>query len=299
MIRKHFTKPFRNWVKEKIENINKEIDSKNKKKSNQFYTLFYPHSNNSESFVILKKNEELEKCELDLPVPPKNLWMGYGNNIVEYLYSGNEQISKMIQLINESGYEFDSCKRILELGCSSGRMIRWLKPYSGNKEIWGTDISSDHIYWANKYLNPPFNFATTTTIPHLPFEDRYFDIIYAGSVFTHIDDLSDSWFLELKRILSENGRIYITIHDRNSISLLETNEIWKESALNKFLHSNALFKENKENFGMFVGMRGPDSQIFYDLDYFTKSLGKKFEILSVTPESYGYQTGIVLKKYKS
>lgn len=29
----------------------------------------------------------------------------------------------------------------------------------------------------------------------LKFADGYFDVIYGGSVFTHIDDLADAWFL--------------------------------------------------------------------------------------------------------
>lgn len=296
MIRKYFTKPFRKWVKKKIEIINKEIDSKDKNKMNPPYTVFYPHSSNSDSYVIPKEIENLEKCELGLPIPPKDLWMGYGSNTVEYLYSGKEQISKMINLINNSGYNFNNSKSILELGCSSGRMIRWLKPFSANKEIWGTDISSEHIYWANNYLNPPFNFATTTTIPHLPFGDRYFDIIYAGSVFTHIDDLADAWFLELKRILTDDGRIYVTIHDRNTIDLIENSEIWKESLLSNLIRKNEIFKNNRNKFGMFVGLRGPDSQIIYDIDYFSKAIKNKFNIVSVTEGAYGYQTGIVLQK---
>jgi SAM-dependent methyltransferase len=62
-------------------------------------------------------------------------------------------------------------------------------------------------------------FCTTTTAPHLPFEDGYFDLIYAGSVFTHIADLADAWFLELKRIVRPGGRLYITVHDKHTIDL--------------------------------------------------------------------------------
>lgn len=296
MIRRYFIKPFRNWFKNKIEKLIKEIDSKNNKNRDLPFTVFYPHSKKSLSYVIPKSNENLIKCELGLPVPPERLWLGYGRNMQEYLYSGKDQIEIMIKLLEKSGLEFEKCKRILELGCSTGRMIRWLKPFSDKMEIWGTDISSEHIYWANKYLNPPFNFATTTTIPHLPFEDQHFDVIYAGSVFTHIDDLADSWFLELKRILTSDGRIYITIHDRHSIDLIEKRIEWRDSMLADLLKKNNTFRINRENFGKFVGLRGPDSQVFYDREYFEKSIGNKYEIISYTPEAYGYQTGVVLKK---
>jgi len=296
MIRKHFTNPFKKWVKQKLDYIYKENDSGNEKKINPTKLLYYPYLNNSDSYVILKEKDELERCENDLPVPPKNLWLGYGSNSADYLYSGNEQITKMLELINETGFNFYKSKKILELGCSSGRMIRWLEPYSEGKEIWGTDISSEHIYWANKYLNPPFNFATTTTIPYLPFEDRYFDVIYAGSVFTHIDDLAISWLLELKRILSDKGIIYLTIHDKHSIKLLNEHNSWKDSKLTKRINSDILFNENKDKFSVFVNGRGVDSQVFYDLDYFCELVKSIFKVASVHEEAYGYQTAVLLEK---
>ena len=53
------------------------------------------------------------------------------------------------------------------------------------------------------------------------FSDSYFDLIFTGSAFTHIDDLAEAWLLELRRLLSEKGRVYITIHDRHTIALLD------------------------------------------------------------------------------
>jgi len=90
-------------------------------------------------------------------------------------------------------------------------MIRWLARFAAECQIWGVDISARHIVSCQENLNPPFNFATVTTQPHLPFEDRYFDLIYCASVFTHIDDLADAWLLELKRVTHPGGRAYITL----------------------------------------------------------------------------------------
>jgi len=175
-------------------------------------------------------------------------------------------------------------------------MIRWLKPLAENCEIWGTDISAEHIYWANQYLNPPFNFAATTTVPHLPFEDRYFDFIYAGSVFTHIDDLAIAWLLELKRVLAENGRLYITIQDKHSMKLLNSVPVYQEMWLSDFINTNQLFIDNREDFGMIAGGRGPATQVFYDLYFFCESVKSIYEVISINKEAYGFQTGILLKR---
>ncbi len=296
MIRKHITKPVKRWAKEKIKNTYLELEAaKEVIKQKEPTLIYFPHLEDSHSYVISKKKEKHELCELNLPVPPQNLWLGYGNNIKEYLF-GKNQIEKMLKILGASGFELKEKKRILDFGCGAGRMIRWLKPFSEKNEIWGTDISSEHIYWANQYLNPPFNFAATTTIPHLPFEDRYFDLIYAGSVFSHIDDLATAWLLELRRISTENSRLYITINDKNSLKLLNSVPYYKDLWLSEFIKSNPLYEENKDKFGLFVGGRGPASQVFYDVDFFCDSVRSFYEVLSVNPEAYGFQTGILLKR---
>ena len=219
-----------------------------------------------------------------------------GNKKEDYLHWGKKQCELMLKLVQESGAEIKSLKRILEFGCGAGRMVRWLKPLSDNSEIWGLDISSEHVYWANKYLKPYFNFATTTTLPHLPFEDRYFDLIFAGSVFTHIDDLTDAWLLELRRILSKDGRLYITIHDKNTIKMIDSKKVWQESKISRLLKEDETWNKNLDKFGMYVKLRGPASQVFYDIDFFCNSVSNMFDIISITPGAYGYQTGVLLKR---
>ncbi|MBK8552988.1 MAG: class I SAM-dependent methyltransferase [Ignavibacteria bacterium] len=132
----------------------------------------------------------MKYVSLACPFPRRIYGLATGSNVQQYL-NGRLQITNMLGILSAAGYDIHSVKRILDFGCGAGRMIRWLKPFAANCEIWGSDISSEHIIWANNYLKPPFNFITNTVIPHLPFEDKYFDLIYAGSVFTHIDDLTN------------------------------------------------------------------------------------------------------------
>lgn len=296
MFRNHITKPVKRWAKEKIKNINIEIESaKVLPKEKIIPTIYFPIEEDLKSFVLLLKKEQLKLCGQGLPIPPQKLWLGYGEKIEDYLF-GKVQVDKMLEIVKESGFDINKKNKILDFGCGAGRMIRWLKPYSENSEIWGADISSEHIYWANQYLNPPFNFTTTTTIPHLPFEDRYFDLIYCGSVFTHIDDLANAWLLELRRISTKDSRLYVTINDKHSLELLESHPIFKKLWLAEFIYSNQLFLENRNDFGKFVAGRGPESQVFYDIDFFRDFVKSSFEVISVNREAYGFQTGVLLKR---
>ncbi|MEK6271936.1 MAG: class I SAM-dependent methyltransferase [Actinomycetota bacterium] len=125
----------------------------------------------------------------------------------------------MLLALERSRFDWELCDGVLEFGCSNGKMLRWLATYAPDRQIWGVDIQADKLMWAMQNLSPPFYFATTTTVPHLPFPDGHFDLIFAGSVFTHIAELHVAWLLELERILSRRGFLYITLHDEASIQV--------------------------------------------------------------------------------
>lgn len=257
--------------------------------------LYFPYKEESDSFVLSNELEKGEVCEYGLPVPPKDLWLGYGQTSPEYLY-GKNQVERMLNILGESKFKLGASPKILDFGCGAGRMVRWFKPSSERGEIWGCDISSEHILWAHQYLSPPFHFFTNTVVPHLPFESNYFDLIYAGSVFTHIDDLAMAWLLEMRRILKPEGRLYITIQEKHSMKVLAENKTYEKSWLKQYLSGNPLFNSTKDAYNMIVGMRGPKSQVFYDIDFFLKSISCFLIPLSVNREAYGFQTALALKK---
>ena len=274
---------------------------------------YNPEAYGHNSFTISKEQKYNNEGVSDgLNIPPRPFWIGYGNDFGDkgkewYISKGKRDVDRMLEIAMTSGFSLTQGSRILEMGCAAGRMIRHLKSLSDSCEIWGVDINAPLINWCKVNISPPFYFAMTTTIPHLPFEDSYFNLIYTGSVFTHIDDLAEAWLLELRRILSQKGRLYITIHDRHTIKLLEdgyfydktgyfTDKDNKEVELTKKLTSNSIYKKEKDNFGMLVIGRDYRSQVFYDIDYFCKIVNPMYNILSVTEEAYGHQTAVLLEK---
>jgi SAM-dependent methyltransferase len=159
-----------------------------------------------------------------------------------------------------------------------------------------------------QYLSPPFKFATNTSEPHLPFEDRSFDFIYACSVFTHIADLADLWLLELRRILRPGGRLYITIHDDRSIEVcLDPEHVRRHPHLaqvrDRLLDLDRQGPYLGTNYSMFTMYRAPgpgghrEAQVYYKTDYLRQHLGSMFNLLSITPEAYSeFQSGYLLEK---
>jgi len=228
-----------------------------------------------------------------LPIPPKELFFGYGSDAQEYISWGERDVTDMIRILKENGFSIGGAKRILEFGCAAGRMIRHLPEIALNAELWGVDVSAEHIRWCIDNLTPAIHFATTTIVPHLPFEDRYFDLIFCGSVFTHIEDIQESWLLELGRVLRPSGKLYITIHDEHTVSLLDTH---RDNQLAKFMQEQPTYRSNKNDFNMIVVGRGTSSQVFYSSRYFQFIIPPIFRWISLTPEAYGYQSAVILEK---
>ncbi len=267
---------------------------------------FYPYKPELDSFLFLD-NDRASQQGQGLPIPPRELWWGYGKTADEYVTSGKEHVATMLGILQKANFQLKGGQRILDYGCAGGRMIRHFADIPGQYEVWGTDISAEHITWCQQHLSPPFDFATTTTFPHLPFEDNSFDLIYCGSVFTHISDLAEAWLLELRRITRPGGMIYITIHDRHTIELLFDRQYVRnapdgfrsswEAFAEKLRAADNELKFSTTPYAMFTLERSPHgAQVFYDEEYLRRHWGRMLKFRSITPEAYGFQSAVLLEK---
>jgi SAM-dependent methyltransferase len=232
-------------------------------------------------------------------VPPIHLWEGYGSTREEYLASGREDVGTMLGLLEAAGVELSTLLRVLDLGCAAGRMLRCFPGEPGRSELFGVDLKSEHITWCQQHLSPPLRFATTTTAPHLPFEDGYFDLVYCASVFTHISDLADAWLLEIRRILRPGGHAYITIHDKHSIGLLFSRYVHRPDLA--FLRDvirrvDARAAVLSRDYAYVRVGHEPGVQVFYDLDHLIGRWSPFMEVRSATEGAHDYQAALILRK---
>lgn len=231
--------------------------------------------------------------------PPETLWESYREKTAEgFLRTGEKDTDKMLEVLATGGFELGPSSRVLDFGCAAGRMIRWVNERCRCAELWGVDIDKDHIQWCNRHLPPHLKFLHIPNAPHLPFEDGYFDLVYAGSVFSHIEDHVDFWLRELLRILKKGGRLYVTVNDRSSIKTLLGDPRWKahflKSMIGVFQGDDQILDKNFERFG-FPG-DPKTTHVFYDTNYLKKHWGRFAKVLSATPNAYAFQTAFVLAK---
>ena len=258
------------------------------------HELFVKSLPDENAYCIKPSNPTAKLPEgVRFPIPPKDLWVGYASDAEGYISTGKCHVTEMTRALEQSGFSIGNARRILEFGCAAGRMIRHLPEIAPNAQLWGVDQNAERIRWCIENLTPAIHFATTTMVPHLPFEDRYFDFIFCGSVFTHIEDLQESWLLELGRVLRPSGKLYVTIHDEHTVSVLDN---CGDHLLAKDMREQPTYCTNKNDFSMIVVGRGASSQVFYSSRYFQFITPPIFRWISRTTEAYAYQSAVILEK---
>jgi len=166
---------------------------------------------------------------VDLPLPPPRERMGYSADNQEYLQWGEYDRDLILERLG-GRTDLRSGMRIMDFGCSSGRVLRHFQDQhkTMNWDLYGVDVQARPIEWMRQYLPDHFKVYTGNTLPHLPFEDNFFDAIYGFSVFTHIKYQWDAWILELRRVLKPGGVLMQTIHTEHAWEFYyrHRNESW-------------------------------------------------------------------------
>jgi SAM-dependent methyltransferase len=243
------------------------------------------------------------------PIPPEPLWANYGTSVDSYLQSGLDDTIVLRRALEDSGTSIGELGKVLELGVAGGRLIRHLDDVAESTEVWGVDVWATAILWCKEYLSPPFHFATTPVIPCLPFEDRSFGLVIAGSVWTHLDDLADAWALEVHRILKPGGCLYFTVNDRAAVEIFEGGGAEEDRAryiervrpdnwtrwLDLLNNHSGYQKFARGDVSMVTIGRSTQAHVMWDIDFLLERWRPGWETLFIIPQAYGHQTGVLLK----
>ncbi len=147
------------------------------------------------------------------PVPPSRLIYEVVNHydIRSFLAGGQERAEAIEAALRSSGFDSAGCRRALDFGCGCGRVIRHLKDRIP-AEWYGSDLNPRLAGWCRDNLRFA-TFSSNGLEPPLLFEDAFFDLVYAISVFTHLDEgFQNRWLAELARILAPGGALLVTTH---------------------------------------------------------------------------------------
>jgi SAM-dependent methyltransferase len=144
--------------------------------------------------------------------PPRLIDYVSGMYDVEAFYCiGKEGLANISKHLAKHGLSIDRFGSVLDFGCGCGRIIRHMSGFK-NVNFFGTDYNPLLIEWCRENL-PFAKFNVNTLSGALPYDDGQFDFLYAISVFTHLPEKDQFfWLGELRRVLKPGGYAYITVN---------------------------------------------------------------------------------------
>lgn len=213
------------------------------------------------------------------PLPPATLRrrVGRTSSRAEFLTLGGDLSRDLLAVFEEVRKPGESFARWLDFGCGSGRVARFVLA-AGVGRISGVDIDRPAIRWARRHLGP--GFQAIEPRPPLPFPEASFDVVYAVSVFTHLDAAGQlDWLRELHRVLRPGGLLIASTHHEE---LVWTRPDLTDTQRAKLAADGFLFAPGDGPFN--------DDSAFHTLPYLEKVWGGLFELRSYKRHGLvGYQ----------
>ncbi len=165
--------------------------------------------------VVTDFRDRKDRQSTIIALPPAKLrHRVHGNlNKVHYLKVGENIAKNIIDLCASVDRDIYSFGHILDFGCGTGRVIRNFHDAPESCHLYGTDIDEDIINWCKEYPATNIQWSLNGHQPPLSFPDNTFDLIYAISVFTHLnEEFQHLWLSELQRIAKSGAIIILTVH---------------------------------------------------------------------------------------
>lgn len=194
---------------------------------------------------------------------------------------------------------------VLELGCATGRVLRHVLCHETSVDLWGSDINQRHVEWIRRFLAPSLHVFQNSILSHLPLEDNSCSLVYAFSVFTHIDAFELAWLAELRRILQPGGLAYLTVHTERTWNSMNPNRgLYHDILIMKDHISECqvcpeMFQSPMPRERMVLSWHTAavnNAIVFHSTDYIRNAWGRFLDVVDIQLEGHEYQDIVVLRK---
>jgi glycosyltransferase involved in cell wall biosynthesis len=174
------------------------------------------------SLAILKKFQDIYKID-SLDLAAINLTISQAdpiwNSPERYCEIGFSGLQSILQALHAAGKEKQHIKTILDFPSGWGRVLRFIRAYFSEAEVTAGELEPEAL----AFLAEQFN--VKTLLSHQDFSlietDQKFDLIWCGSLITHISQPKCTQLLEFfYSILNDNGLLIFTVHGRYPRNLL-------------------------------------------------------------------------------
>jgi SAM-dependent methyltransferase len=141
-------------------------------------------------------------------------------DIPGFIQGGRRTADDIEAALREADASIQGLRKALDFGCGCGRLLLEASQRWQHMKWFGSDVDERSVRWcADNLTDVPV--VVNAPLPPLPFHDEEFDLVWCGSVFTHLDeDRQDNWLKEIQRVLAPGGYLLVSIHGPNCWSKL-------------------------------------------------------------------------------
>jgi len=224
----------------------------------------------------------------------------------DYWISGLTDYLRIKERLEEEGFVYADDAVAFDFGCSSGRVLRHFASYNEKVRLIAADLNANHVNWVNRYLPQFITCFQCINLPALPLPDATFDLVYAFSVFTHIDELESAWLLELNRIMKPGAYAWLSIQSDDTWKQIGNEEhfMFQHLKYNEPHMQGVVISEDLFSRGMpqdryiFRFNNGVvyNTCVFHKKEYIEKSWGKIFDVLDIITRGHDWQDVVLLRK---
>ena len=138
---------------------------------------------------------------------------------------GRQAAAELDGLVRSAGRDPAQLRSVLDFGCGPGRVLPHFAALAPEAECVGCDVDAAAIDWAAR-THRALGWSLTSFHPPLPYEDDRFDLVYAISVFSHLDrGVAAMWLAELRRVLAPGGLALLSVRGPHAFEQFRTGAV--------------------------------------------------------------------------
>lgn len=190
-----------------------------------------------------------------------------------------------------TGTGIESRRSILDWGCGSGRLLRYLDTAPG--AITGVDIDRDNVEWCRTHL-PFARYETIPLHPPTAFSPASFDLLIGISIFTHLTEtVQHEWLAELRRLATPDAMLMMTVHGPAVMAATGSARVWRRVLSHGFLDTSS------QDLDDVLADKDYYRTTFHTHDYIRREWSRHFEILEIVPACIGNVQDLVVMRPKA